>query len=57
VRLGVDWASDRRAALGLLERESDLRVLGASLARSRDGNGTLLLIEGVAGVGKTALLT
>ncbi len=40
----------------LLEREDDLSRIYGSLARSRDGRGTLVVVEGPAGVGKTALL-
>jgi DNA-binding CsgD family transcriptional regulator len=40
----------------LLERERELGTLRASLARAVDGEGTLLLVEGAAGVGKTVLM-
>jgi len=40
----------------LLEREDDLARIEGALARARDGRGTLILVEGPAGVGKTALL-
>ena len=40
----------------LLEREEELRALDALLAEARSGGGHLLLIEGHAGIGKTALL-
>ena len=43
-------------ARGLLERERELDELRAGLHRARAGDGTLLLIEGAPGVGKTALL-
>ena len=39
----------------LLERERELETLREGLDRARAGEGTLLLIEGPAGVGKTAL--
>jgi len=39
----------------LLERERELDTVREGLDRSRAGEGTLLLIEGAAGVGKTAL--
>jgi hypothetical protein len=40
----------------LLERERELETLRGGLDRACAGEGTLLLIEGPAGVGKTALL-
>ena len=40
----------------LLEREDELRLLGALLDRARRGNGGIALVEGAAGAGKTALL-
>ena len=40
----------------LLEREDDLARISGSLEQARDGRGTLLVVEGPAGVGKTALL-
>jgi predicted ATPase len=40
----------------LLERENELTVLGEALAMAKAGNGRLLVIEGVAGNGKSALL-
>jgi DNA-binding CsgD family transcriptional regulator len=43
------------AAGDLLERERELETLRAGLDRARVGDGTLLLIEGPAGAGKTAL--
>ncbi len=48
-----------RAEVGpsrLLEREDDLARIEGGLARARDGRGTLVVVEGPAGVGKTALL-
>ena len=39
----------------LLERDRELETLREGLARARAGEGTLLLIEGPAGMGKTAL--
>ena len=39
----------------LVERERELETLREGLDRARAGEGTLLLIEGPAGVGKTAL--
>jgi len=40
----------------LLERDEDLARIERTLARSRGGHGTLMVVEGSAGVGKTALL-
>lgn len=40
----------------LVEREQELAVIEASLASARSGNGSVLLIEGPAGIGKTSLL-
>jgi DNA-binding CsgD family transcriptional regulator len=40
---------------GLLERSGDLAELEASLAQARDGRGSLVLVSGEAGIGKTAL--
>jgi DNA-binding CsgD family transcriptional regulator len=41
----------------LLEREDDLAELERALARSRDGTGQALAVEGPGGIGKTSLLT
>ena len=40
----------------LLERESETVVLGEQLGRAVSGNGSLLVVEGPAGIGKTTLL-
>ena len=40
----------------LLERDAELTAVGAALDRALAGSGSLLLIEGPAGIGKTALL-
>jgi predicted ATPase len=40
---------------GLLERSGELAALEASLAKARDGRGSLVLVSGEAGIGKTAL--
>lgn len=40
----------------LLEREGELAVVSAALARARAGDGAVLVVEGPAGIGKTALL-
>jgi DNA-binding CsgD family transcriptional regulator len=41
---------------GLLERERELETLREGLGQARAGNGTLILIEGSPGIGKTALV-
>jgi DNA-binding CsgD family transcriptional regulator len=47
----------RRPVTGpLLEREREVEALQASFARARAGEGALILVEGPAGVGKTALV-
>lgn len=40
----------------LLEREAELEAIDAHLRRAREGDGSLLVIEGPAGIGKTALV-
>ena len=40
----------------LLERERELKLIDDALARAADGRGCALVIEGEAGIGKTALL-
>ena len=40
----------------LFEREPSLGAIDSALAEGRVGGGTALLIEGPAGIGKTALL-
>ncbi len=44
------------AGTALLERDGDLAVIAGALEATRNGSGQVLLIEGPAGVGKTALL-
>ncbi|MGH2961603.1 MAG: AAA family ATPase, partial [Solirubrobacterales bacterium] len=46
----------RSAPVALLEREPELRVIDAAIARAREGSGGTLAIQGPAGIGKTALL-
>jgi ATP/maltotriose-dependent transcriptional regulator MalT len=40
----------------LLERDHELSAIGVALAKARDGHGGCILLEGPAGIGKTALL-
>ena len=40
----------------LLERNEELARIESALAEARTGRGTFLVIEGPAGMGKTALL-
>lgn len=40
----------------LLERERELEILGQHFDRAREGAGSLLVVEGPAGIGKTSLL-
>src|SRR5215212_9668901 len=40
----------------LVERDGELEAIHAALARSAQGSGALVMIDGSAGVGKTALL-
>src|SRR6266850_1303757 len=47
---------DGRRPAPLLERDADLAALRALVDGARDGNGTLAVIEGSAGIGKTRLL-
>jgi DNA-binding CsgD family transcriptional regulator len=41
---------------GLLERTGELAALERSLAKARDGQGSLVLVSGEAGIGKSALV-
>ena len=41
----------------LLEREEELGAIDSHLRRAREGDGSLLVIEGPAGIGKTALVS
>lgn len=41
---------------GLLEREVEFAALGEAFGRLASGSGSLILVEGPAGIGKTALL-
>jgi DNA-binding CsgD family transcriptional regulator len=42
--------------LRLLERDAELRELAGELARAREGTGTLIVIDGAAGLGKSSLM-
>jgi DNA-binding CsgD family transcriptional regulator len=44
------------AAAPLLDRATELGVIGASLSRAVSGTGSALVVEGAAGIGKTRLL-
>ncbi|MFI7403437.1 AAA family ATPase [Streptomyces sp. NPDC049541] len=50
---GLDRAD---AGLSLLEREDELRCLGAAIAGAKAGRGAVVVVEGSAGIGKTRLL-
>jgi DNA-binding CsgD family transcriptional regulator len=41
---------------GVLERDGELAGIEAALARARAGQGTLVVVEGQAGIGKSALI-
>ena len=45
-----------RGGTGLLERDGELGLVAALVARVRGGEGAVLVVEGQAGVGKTELL-
>jgi predicted ATPase len=49
---------DRRAgsAARLPERDDELRAIDVAIRAARAGDGTVVLIEGPAGIGKTSLL-
>ena len=40
----------------ILERDAELAALAAAVAAAEAGHGTLALVEGPAGIGKTTLL-
>jgi DNA-binding CsgD family transcriptional regulator len=46
-----------RTGSALLERTDELVRIESALARGREGNGSFVVIEGPAGIGKTAVLT
>ena len=47
---------EKRAPATLLEREDELATVEALLGHAAAGHGSVLLIEGPAGIGKTELL-
>jgi predicted ATPase len=49
-------ATRARAAGGLLEREEELARIDAGLEAATEGRGSLILVEGPAGIGKSELL-
>jgi DNA-binding CsgD family transcriptional regulator len=53
---GVPKPAVQQPARALLERETELRRLRQAVHQARDGAGRLTVIEGPAGIGKTALL-
>src|SRR5262252_5077746 len=50
----MTWAAGAREPL--LERSAELARIEAALGEAREGRGRFLVIEGPAGIGKTALL-
>src|SRR5688572_19025271 len=40
----------------LLEREAELAELNGAIARARDGEGSVVIVEGPPGIGKTELV-
>jgi len=43
--------------VGLLERESELAALAGALDEAAAGRGSVVLVTGEAGIGKTSLMT
>jgi DNA-binding CsgD family transcriptional regulator len=56
--MGVAWSNVKEGAGAeqLLERSEELARIESALADARSGRGTFVVIEGPAGIGKTALL-
>jgi hypothetical protein len=52
----VRWTVIEAGSGGLLERDLSVAAIDTALGRAREGHGAALLIEGPAGIGKTALL-
>ena len=44
------------ASADVLERDAELARIEAAVARAQDGHGSLLVVEGPAGIGKSALI-
>src|SRR5262245_39874458 len=58
---GVDAGTDPRLPAPLrpsrlVERGAEVQAIDAGVAAARDGNGAVLVIEGAAGIGKSALV-
>src|SRR4029079_16316711 len=51
---GVRWPGMEQQVI--LERDAELAALAAAIAAAEAGHGTLALVEGPAGIGKTTLL-
>jgi hypothetical protein len=49
-------SDERRSAGRVLERDREIAAISAKLDAACDGNGALMVLEGPAGIGKTALL-
>jgi DNA-binding CsgD family transcriptional regulator len=54
--VGSRNVKDAASTAQLLERSEELARIGSALAKARAGRGTFVVIEGPAGIGKTALL-
>ena len=54
---GTRTSGETRRPPELVERQREIESIEAALGGAREGNGTLLLIEGYAGLGKSALLS
>jgi predicted ATP-dependent serine protease len=55
-RLGAEAGGESLHVRRLLEREQDLARLQTAMEHARGGDGRLVLIDGEAGIGKSALL-
>lgn len=56
VEPGASGGTPEHSAAGLLERDRELEELSATFADAEAGRGRLLIVEGLAGSGKSALL-
>src|SRR2546429_9517667 len=52
----LDGCNDDSVAGRLLEREAELGVIAASLDEAATGRGSVILISGEAGIGKTSVV-